>query len=139
MDRLRAARDRLRIAFATAVATIKSTRFAIAAAWVFLVVVALFSLRTSADVQELLDARLREARSADAQQVENCVQRAVQTPALQRLLNAISMELNDPLAREDARNFARVSAANTPTLSECRGLAKRLGVKSVDIPNLPPG
>ena len=79
----------------------------------------------------VVSARLEEAQKADEEQVTRCFSSATQGPVLRRVLLSFERETMDPTTKQDLQEFRRLSLLNTPTLRDCRLLAKQLGV---DVP-----
>lgn len=107
------------------------------AAFLMLVILllALFSIKLWGDLNRTVDkldaiveARLMEAEAADQQQVDRCYASATQGPILRRVLQALENDVVDARGKADIQEFRRLSLLNTPTIKDCRALAKRLKV-----------
>lgn len=96
-------------------------RLAAAIACVAVAVLAIFSVKLWVDLNDLVEQNSQEA-------VEACFREATSNPILIRMLRELEALAPTEQARQDIRNFSRVSYANAPTLRECRGLAASLGV-----------
>lgn len=79
-------------------------------------------------IDAIVMQRLAEEKAAKAEQVNACFSRAVQGPTLRRVLVAIESEMSDLANRQQLRDFRQLNDLNTPTIQECRDLAKRLNV-----------
>ena len=112
-----------------------SSRLAIGIAFVAIALLTVFSFKlwydldkTVRQVEKLLETRLEEAKASDQAAVSRCFSSATQGPALRRILLAIEQESEDPEAKAAAREFRRLNELNSPTIRECRQLAKKLKV-----------
>ena len=81
-----------------------------------------------ARIDEIVTQRVEEEKSAKRDQVATCFSRAAQGPSIRAALLALEREANSPEAHQTLRNFRELSELNTPTIRECRQLAKRLNV-----------
>lgn len=79
-------------------------------------------------INEIAKENRDRADSANQETVTRCFSSAATGPALRKVLAAIEAETMDPVAKENLRNFRRLSEENASTLAECRALAKRLHV-----------
>lgn len=112
----------------TVLAWFDSWRLAAGVAFVFLVALLIFDLKLWVDLNNVVDARLKEAAASDQQAVDRCIASATNTPALLHVLDIVERQAMSPEEFTAVRNFKRVSVANAATVKECRVLADKLGV-----------
>lgn len=110
-------------------------RFVAGVAFLASMVLVIFSIYLYSELNKTVDrldgvvqARLKEAEASDRAAVQRCYSSATQGPALRLALRGLEAETADPQTREALANLRRTSELNSPTLADCRLLAKRLGV-----------